>query len=149
MTDRWKTRIGGAFIGFVVGLLGPIVLVAGCVRDDRMEWSILFDPEMIAYFSVVPLLGTINGSVGAWDGRRLGVSRQWPVVLVPLLLLIYPIVMYQLFSNNSKTWGESVLIVAIVGPFVWVAGRMAQQYGVRRYRRNAPTGNFNPQPNVG
>ena len=114
-----------------------------------MEWSILFDPEMIAYFSVVPLLGTINGSVGAWDGRRLGVSRQWPVVLVPLLLLIYPIVMYQLFSNNSKTWGESVLIVAIVGPFVWVAGRMAQQYGVRRYRRNAPTGNFNPQPNVG
>lgn len=131
MIRRIIVIASGALFGGFAGLLGPLVFIGACVWDDRTDWSILAKPELLPYFAVLTVLGTLNGAVGAWAGWRSGASRQWPVAWVPLLLLLYLAKHYAEYPSDSKTWGVSLLAVAIVMPFVWVSGRVGQEIGAR------------------
>ncbi len=128
-------RIGviaaGAALGFVAGVLAPVVFVAACVRDDRLEWSALTEPELAPYIAVLVALGIVNGGVGAWDGWRSGRCRAWPVAWAPAVLFLLPVAEFAQYPSDSKSWGPALLVVGIVAPFVWVAGRVGQEVGVR------------------
>jgi hypothetical protein len=131
MGRRLGVIAAGAVIGFVAGVAAPVVLVAACVWDDRMEWSALTKPELAPYFAVVVALGTVNGAVGACDGWRSGQCRAWPVAWAPGLLFLFPATLWALYQWDSKGWGVALLAVGIVAPFVWVAGRVGQEVGVK------------------
>ena len=129
----------GASIGLVAGVLAPVIFVAACVWDDRTEWSALTNPELVPYWAVLVSLGTLNGAFGAWDGWRSGLCRVLPVAWAPALLFVFPAVLWMQYPSNSKEWGPALLAVCIVAPFVWVAGRIGQEVGVRsRKRRTNP-----------
>lgn len=130
----WR-RVGviavGAILGLVAGVAAPVVFVAACVWDGRMEWSALTKPELAPYTAVLVALGTANGAVGAWDGWRSGRCRAWPVAWAPGLLFLFPAWLWAEYPSDSKSWGVGLLAVGIVAPFVWVAGRVGQEVGVR------------------
>jgi hypothetical protein len=121
----------GAAIGLVAGVLAPVAFVAACVWDGRTEWSTLTKPEAVPYLAVLAGLGLFNGGVGAWDGWRSGLCRLWPVAWAPALLFLFPAVIWAQYPSDSKSWGPALLAVGIVAPFVWVAGRVGQEVGVR------------------
>jgi hypothetical protein len=119
----------GACIGLVAGVLAPVVFIAGCVWDGRTKWSALTEPDLFPYWAMLAILGTLNGSVGAWDGWRSGICRLWPVACAPLLLFLFPIAEFARYPSDSKSWGPALLAFGIVAPFVWVAGRVGQEVG--------------------
>jgi hypothetical protein len=127
----------GAAIGLVVGVAAPVVFVAACVWDGRTKWSTLTESEAVPYLAVLAGLGFLNGGVGAWDGWRSGSCRAWPVAWAPALLFLFPAVIWAQYPSDSKSWGPALLAVGIVAPFVWVAGRVGQDVGVRG-RRSTP-----------
>lgn len=132
MGRRLCAITAGAVLGLVAGVLAPIVLVAACVFwDGPTKWSTLTNPEVMPYFAVLAGLGLLNGGVGAWDGWRSGQCRKWPVAWLPALLFLYPAVIWAQYPTDSKSWGPALLVVGIVAPFVWVAGRVGQEVGVR------------------
>ena len=127
----------GAVIGLLAGVLAPVMFVAACVWDDRMEWSTLTKPEAVPYLAVLASLGLLNGVVGAWDGWRSGLCRGWPVAWAPALLFLFPLAEFAQYPSDSKIWGPALLAVGIVAPFVWVGGRVAQEIGARGRQRHA------------
>ncbi|MBM4071530.1 MAG: hypothetical protein FJ271_21735 [Planctomycetes bacterium] len=131
MGRRLGVIAAGAALGLVAGVLAPVVFVAACVWGDRMEWSDLTKPELAPYIAVLVALGTANGAVGAWDGWRSGRCRAWPVAWAPGLLFLFPAWLWAQSPSDSKSWGVALLAVGIVAPFVWVAGRVGQEVGVR------------------
>lgn len=134
----------GSALGLFAGVLAPVVFIAACVWDDRTEWSSLLDPKAAPYIAVLGGLGLINGGVGAWDGWRSGLCRQWPVALAPAALFLFPIYEFAQYPTDSKTWGIALLAVCIVAPFIWVAGRISQEVGVRGRPQTASTGIADP-----
>ncbi len=131
----------GAVVGCFAGIAAPIVLVAACVWDGRTNWSVLAKPEAIPYVATLVILGTLDGAVGARNGWRSSARRAWPVVWAPLLLFLYPATEFAQYPSDSKIWGVSLLAVAIVAPFVWVAGRVGQEIGVAGRPRETPRRN--------
>ena len=127
----------GAAVGLAAGVLAPVVFVAACVWDGRTEWSALTKPELVPYIATLAALGLVNGGVGAWDGWRSGRCRLWPVAGAPLLLFLFPAFAFAEAPSDSKYWGPALLAVGIVAPFVWVAGRVGQEVGVRGRARAA------------
>jgi hypothetical protein len=130
----------GAIVGCLAGILAPVVFVAACVWDERTTWSALAAPQTVPHIVVLVALSTLNGAVGAWDGWRSNVCRAWPVALAPLLLFIFPATEIARYPSSSKAWGPAMLIVAVVAPFVWVAGRVGQEMGVRAARTRRTNG---------
>jgi hypothetical protein len=130
--------VAGAAVGLVAGVLAPVVFVAACVWDGRTTWSALAEPEAVPYFAALVGLGILNGAVGAWDGWRSSAHRIWPVAWAPLQLFLFPLVLWAQDPSDSKSWGAALLVVGILAPFVWVAGRIGQEIGVagRRGRPN-------------
>jgi hypothetical protein len=98
------------------------------------------DPDAVPYLAALAVLGTLNGAAGAWDGWRSNARRAWPVARVPLLLLLCPTAAFVQYTSSYNTLG-TLLAVAIVAPFVWVAGRVGQEIGVAG-RKGSP----NPAP---
>lgn len=140
MGRRAGVIVAGAVVGLVAGVLAPVVFVAACVWDGRTEWSALTQPELTPYFAVLAALGAVNGAVGAWDGWRSGLYRMWPVVWAPALLFLLPVTEWAQHPSDSKSWGAALLVVGIVAPFVWVAGRVGQEVGARGRPRRAEPG---------
>jgi hypothetical protein len=140
MWRRAGVIVAGAAIGLIAGVAAPVVFVAACVLDDRLGWSALTEPESAPYFAVLATLGTANGGVGAWDGWRSGRCRAWPVAWAPALLFLLPAVVWAEHPSDSKSWGATLLVVGIVSPFVWVAGRVGQEVGVRGRSKHAEPG---------
>ena len=134
MGRRGWTVAAGAALGLLAGALTPVVFVAACVWDDRTAWSALAEPVGIIYLVVLTTLGAANGGVGARDGWRSDRRELGPVAWVPLSLLLFPAVMFALDQSDSKSWGAALLVVGILAPFVWVAGRVGQEVGVRGRR---------------
>jgi hypothetical protein len=130
MGRRLGVIAAGAVIGLIAGILAPVVFVAAFVWDGRTEWSTLTKPETVPYLAVLAGLGTVNGMVGALDAWRSGRCRAWPVAWAPALLFLFPAWLSAQYLD-SKSWGPSLLAVGIVAPFVWVAGRVGQEVGVR------------------
>lgn len=131
MGRRLGVIAAGAAIGLAAGVLAPVAFVAACVWDDRTEWSTLTKPEAVPYLAVVAVLGLLGGGGGAWDGWRSGVCRAWPAAWAPALLLTFPAAEFAQYPSDSKSWGPALLAIGIVAPFVWVAGRVGQEVGVR------------------
>ncbi|AWM35685.1 hypothetical protein GobsT_66320 [Gemmata obscuriglobus] len=132
--------VAGAVIGLIAGALAPVVFIAACVWDGRAEWSALTESESVPYIATLVALGAVNGAVGAWDGWRSSLYRVWPVAWVPALLFLFPAVQLVQYPSDSKTWGAALLVVGIVAPFVWVAGRVGQEVGVRVQPRHVEPG---------
>ena len=59
------------------------------------------------------------------------ISRAWPAAWAPALLLMFPAAEFARHPSDSKSWGPALLAVGILAPFVWVAGRVGQEVGVR------------------
>lgn len=131
MSRRLGVIVAGAALGFVAGALAPVVFVAACVWDGHTDWSALAKLEVVVGFAVLASLGLLNGGVGAWDGWRSGRCRLGPVAWAPAALFLFPAAEFAHYPSDSKSWGPALLIVGIVAPFVWVAGRVGQEVGVR------------------
>lgn len=131
MGRRLRVIAAGAAVGLVAGVSAPVVFVAACVWDGRLQWSALTDPMLLPYIAALAALGTVNGAVGAWDGLRSVAYRLWPVAGAPALLFLFPAALWAEHPSDSKSWGAALLVVGIVIPFVWVAGRVGQEIGVR------------------
>ncbi|MDY3554410.1 hypothetical protein R5W24_003532 [Gemmata sp. JC717] len=140
MGRRAGVIVAGAVIGLIAGALAPVVFIAACVWDGRAKWSAITEPESAPYLATLVALGAVNGAVGAWDGWRSSRYRVWPVAWAPALLFLFPAVQWVQDSSDSKTWGAALLAVGIVAPFVWVAGRVGQEVGVRVPPRPAEPG---------
>jgi hypothetical protein len=135
----------GAVVGCLAGLLAPAIVVAVCVWDGYGNWSALVDPDAVPYLAALAALGALNGALGAWDGWRSNDRRAWPVARVPLLLLLCPAAAFVQYTSSYNTLGI-LLAVAIVAPFVWLAGRVGQEIGVAG-RNSSP--NPSPSPTAG
>jgi len=129
MTRAFLVTACGLLSGLLIGILGPITLVAALAWRVRASWSILTD-ENLPYWVAVGFIGAVNGGIGAWNGRRSDARRPWPVCWVPLMLLLYPLAVFVQYPHNSKIWGVILLVVAWVGLFVLVAGLVGHKIGV-------------------
>lgn len=130
MSQSKRVVITGLFCGFLIGILGIVVFVAACVRDDRLEWSVLTDAQYLPYWTVVVLAAAVNCGIGSWVGRRGG-RRLAPVFVIPFLMFLYPLMSFVKNPSDSKLWGMDLLVVAIFGVFLWIAGRVGQEIGMR------------------
>ncbi|HEX4592274.1 MAG TPA: hypothetical protein VH120_20230 [Gemmataceae bacterium] len=123
-------------------LLGVATFAAANTWDDRRRmsdtteeppylsavWSTLMDRHALPYWAATVAAGAVNGMAGAWSGLR-GNRRAAPVAVVPLLLLLYPLALFVQHPDNSKSWVGVLIVVVILGLFVWVAGRVGQEVG--------------------
>ena len=128
----------GFLAGFPIGLLGPILLISAIKfwdHDERGVWSILTGSS-VPYFLAVGVIAAANGTIGALNGLRSSSQKPWPVVPVPLLLLLYPLIEYIQYPNaGSKSWGSILMVVLCMMPFILIAGRIGQEIGVMGSRR--------------
>jgi hypothetical protein len=155
-----RVAASGLVLGLLIGSLGPVVFVAANIWDDRRRtsdtseeppylskvWSVLVDQETLPYLAVVAASGAMNGGIGAWAGWRSnrGVTL---IAAVPLMLFLFPLVIFAQNPSDSKMWGGPLLVVGILAPFVWVASRAGQEVGVagRRGRLNEPASSDRPR----
>jgi len=131
---RSAILIGAGLVsGLVLGAGGLMSIFAAKVYQDKVDWPTL-TPEYLSALAICATIGAVNGSVGAWDGIRSQRWRLWPVAIVPVLMLTYPLPSCLEYPNDSKTWGLLLFLAFWVGLFVWVAGRIGQEIGVRGSR---------------
>lgn len=141
----------GVLSGVLIAILGWVVLVAAYVWDDRRRmsdlseepayltavWSRLTDTDGLPFWAAVgasvAALGAANGGIGGWAGCRTGRRDFLPVLWVALLPLLYPVAVYAKNpAGVSKLWGGAFVLAIFIIPFVWVAGRVGQELGVRQ-----------------
>jgi hypothetical protein len=139
MSQSKPVVVTGLLCGLLIGILGIVVFVGACVRDDRLEWSALTDTQFLPNWVSVVVAAAINGGIGACVGQR-GSRRVAPVFAIPLLMFLYPLASFVQDPSDSKLWGVDLLVVAIFAPFVWIASRVGQELGkgVRLISSNQP-----------
>lgn len=133
----------GAIAGLIFGVLAPISFLAACVWDGRLDWSSITKPAFILLITAFTTLGTINGVFGARDGWRSRLCRMWTVAIVTSVPFLFPLILLVMDPSDSKMWGPALIMIGIMTPFIWVAGRAGQEIGVRGRNRSL---NGQPSP---
>jgi hypothetical protein len=136
----------GLLAGLLISILGWIVMISAFIWDNRRRmsdlsdepayftvvWRSLTHKDSLPYWAVVAALG-VNGGIGGWSGCRTGRKGIVPVLWVALLPFLFPLAVYaENPAGGSKSWGGAFVVALFIIPFVWVAGRVGQELGVRQ-----------------
>ena len=129
----------GLLSGYIIGIIGVIIFIAGMVRGDRAEWDEMKDRNVLQNGCLLAITMAVNGAIGALYGWKTGSRRAWLVSLFPLLLFILPLLLFAQAPSDSKAWGAPLLLCIYFATILWVAGRIGQAIGVLFVYKNDKT----------